>query len=68
MSKDELYPEITVKLVGKEGNAFGIIGSVTKAMKAMKVPPEKIEAFREECMAGDYNHLLRTCMKWVNVV
>lgn len=64
---DQLYPEITVKLTGKEGNAFGVIGAVTKAMKAVKVPPEKIHAFTEECMAGDYNHLLRTCMKWVNV-
>jgi len=27
-----------------------------------------VDDFRIEAMSGDYNHLLQTCMKWVEVV
>ena len=58
---------VKVKLVGNDGNAFFIIGSVTKAMKRAKVEKETIDAFRKEAMSGDYGNVLRTCMKYVEV-
>jgi hypothetical protein len=61
------YPSITVKLSGKDGNAFGILGSMFKALKAAKVDPAEIDIFETEATNGDYNHLLQTCMKWVTV-
>jgi len=61
------YPEIEVELVGHDGNAFAIIGRVRKAMQRAKVPDEEIEKFKEEATAGDYDHLLQTCMQWVDV-
>jgi hypothetical protein len=61
------YPAIQVKLIGKDGNAFAIMGAVTKAMKSHKVPNDEITAFRNEAMSGDYNNLLRTTMNWVSV-
>ena len=61
------YPEITVKLVDGDGNAFAILGSMRKAMNMANIPQEEIQNFFNEAMAGDYNHLLQTCMKWVNV-
>lgn len=61
------YPDIKVKLVGRDGNAFAILGAVQAALKKGKVPPDAIKKFQTEAMSGDYNHLLSTCMKWVTV-
>lgn len=61
------FPKVKVKLTGNSGNAFAVLGLVQRTMKAAKVPPVEISAFFDEAMSGDYDHLLRTCMKWVNV-
>lgn len=61
------YPHVKVKLIGKDGNAFAIIGSVTQAMKKAKIPNEEIAEFKKAAMGGDYNNLLTTCMDWVDV-
>lgn len=62
-----IFPNIKVKLIGQDGNAFAIIGSVRAAMKKAKVPIETITTFSSEAMSGDYNHLLQTVMKYVEV-
>jgi len=61
------YPNITVQLVGSDGNAFAVLGKVRQALRRAKVAAEEIEAFMKEAMSGDYDNLLATCMKWVNV-
>ena len=61
------YPDITVKLVGADGNAFAILGTVCRALRHNGIRPDEQDAFEKEAMAGDYDNLLRTCMKWVNV-
>lgn len=61
------YPEVKVSLVGEDGNAFAIIGRVTQALSRAKVSKSEIELFRQEAMSGDYDNLLQTCMKWVDV-
>lgn len=61
------YPDIEVELTGCDSNAFAIMGTVTRALKANDVPSEEINEFRAECMCGDYDNLLRTCMAWVEV-
>ena len=61
------YPNITVHLTGVDGNAFAILGSVKKALRRADVPNEEINAFMAEATAGDYDNLLATCMKWVDV-
>lgn len=60
-------PNITVTLTGTDGNAFFIIGRVGKAMRNAGVPNDEIEAFRAEAMSGDYDNVLQTCMRWVEV-
>jgi len=64
---DVKYPDITVKLVGSDGNAFAVLGKVSGAMRRANVPKEEIDAFQKEATSGDYDHLLVTCMKWVDV-
>lgn len=61
------YPDVTVELVGETGNAFNILGKVSKAMRRADVPKAEIDEFMAEATSGDYDHLLQTCMKWVDV-
>lgn len=60
------YPEVTVKLVGEDGNAFFIIGRTSQALRLAGVSQEEISAFQAEAMSGDYDNVLQTVMKWVD--
>lgn len=61
------YQNIDVRLTGSDGNAFMVLGKVGGAMRRAGVPNAEIERFHTEATSGDYDHLLRTCMAWVNV-
>lgn len=61
------YPHITVQLVGTDGNAFAVMGAIGKALKRAKCTQEQVDEFYTEARSGDYDHLLQTCMKYVNV-
>lgn len=60
------YSNIKVQLDVLNGNAFSILGAVARALKKEKISGEEIQKFQKEATSGDYNHLLQTCMKWVN--
>jgi hypothetical protein len=62
------YPHITVTLTGNDGNAFGILGVVRRALRQNRVPDIEIEAFYEEATKDDYDHLLQTVLKTVKVL
>jgi hypothetical protein len=61
------YPEISVQLVGLDGNAFSIMGRVKDALADAGVSKEDQSLYIEESMSGDYDELLRTACRWVNV-
>ena len=61
------HPEITVQLTGTDGNAFAIMGKVQQALRRGGVPAEEVSEYVKESTSGDYNHLLVTAMKWVDV-
>lgn len=63
---DTKYPEVNVPLVGEDGNAFAILGRVQKALRRAGVPKEELDAYFAEATSGDYDHLLRVTMEWVN--
>lgn len=56
-----------VKLIGVNGNSFNLMGVVTKALRKAKAPQVVISAYQHEAMSSDYEHLLRTCMYYVDV-
>lgn len=57
---------VKVKLIGEDGNAFFILGKVSKALtRAGHV--DLVASYQKEAMASDYDHLLRTTMKYVEV-
>ena len=47
------YPDIKVQMVGKDGNAFSIIGRVTKALRNARVPVEEKKKFQAEATKTD---------------
>ena len=61
------YPDITVELVGQNGNAFNILGICLRTMSRSGLSKEEQEAFQTEATSGNYDHLLATCMEWFNV-
>lgn len=62
------YPDVTVQLTGTDGNAFAILGTVQRALRRAGCPPHVIADFVEEATADDYDHLLATCQRWVDVL
>ena len=58
---------IDVQLTGHDGNAFAVMASVVRALKKHGLSQEKIDDFTSAAMEGDYNNLLKVCMRWVNI-
>lgn len=61
------YPQVAVKLSGQDGNAFTVLGRVIRAMKVAGLSKEQIAEYEREATTGDYNHLLQTTIKYVEV-
>ena len=61
------YENISVELTGQDGNAFAIIANVSSALRKGGAPDSDIGEYQKESMSGDYDNLLQTAMKWVNV-
>ena len=57
----------TVKLTGRDGNAFSIMGRVKQALRCKGADREYIEKYLKEATSGDYNHLLFVSMEYVDV-
>ena len=66
MEDTVLYPDVTIQLVGQDGNAFSVMGRVTKALRRAGASSDEVQKYMDEAMEGDYDHLLQTTMKWVN--
>lgn len=61
------YPNIKVELVGHDGNAFAIMGTVSRALRRAGVSEEEVNLYLKESRSGDYDHLLQTALSWVEV-
>ena len=57
----------TIKLIGEDGNAFYILGKIKSTLKQAGADKEYIDKYLEEAKAGDYNNLLITTMKYVEI-
>lgn len=62
------YPNITVELIGHDGNAFTVIGRCCQAAREAGLSDSEIAAFTTAATGGDYDHLLQTAMKWFEIV
>ena len=59
------HPQVRVNLTGEDGNAFSILGRVTRAMQKAGISKAERQAFMAEATAGDYAHLLATTKRYV---
>ena len=57
----------TVKLTGEDGNAFAIMGTVSRALRNAGLPKEHIDKYIKESTSGDYNNLMRVAHKYANI-
>ena len=64
-SKQPLTNAVVV-LTGTDSNAFAILGRVRHAIFESD-HPELADLFFEEATAGDYDNVLQTCMRYVDV-
>jgi len=55
-----------LKLIGKDGNAFAVLGRARKALEQVDRENE-FEEYRQQATSGDYDHLLRVTMEWFEV-
>ena len=71
------YPEIEVKLIGEDGNAFFILGKVTQSLKrglkqiynlSYDEINQIVKSYNDEATSGDYDNLLSVTMKYVEVI
>ena len=61
------HQEIKINLEGVDGNTYSILGVVGRAMRRGDVSQSDIDTFFQEAKSGDYNHLLQTVMRTVDV-
>lgn len=66
---DDYNPEgmPPLQLSGVDGNAFNVLGLAQQVAREAGWDDEKISEFMAEATAGDYDHLLQTCMKYFDV-
>lgn len=68
MNQNEIRPirerkKPHVKLAGKDGNAFSIMGRVRSAMREVGWSRAEIASATDEMMGGDYDNLLMVACK-----
>ncbi len=61
------YPDITIELIGHDGNAFMILGRCISEMRRAGLTQQERDLFQQEATSGDYDNLLTTCMNWFNI-
>lgn len=61
------YDNVTVTLAGQDGNAFAVMAKVSSALRKEGVSEDDVQQYISESMLGDYDNLIVTAMKWVNV-
>ncbi len=59
--------DVDVQLIGDDGNTGTIMAKVSKALKKAGASQAEINNYRAETLSGDYNNVLATAMRWVNV-
>ena len=56
-----------LKLLGRNGNAFFVLGMAKQAATKAGWTKEQIDDFMTKAKSGDYDHLLQTCMEYFEV-
>lgn len=66
-ANDRPLPRPRVKLVGRDGNAFAILGECRHAARAAGWSDDDWGSFHADATSGDYDHLLAHVMQYFEV-
>ena len=61
--EEDTLTNIEVQITGTDGNAFALMGVVSKSLRCGG-RADLVEPFRKEAMSSDYNHLLCVCQRY----
>jgi hypothetical protein len=73
---DIKYPDCVVELSGSDGNAAAMIGMVGRKLRRHLIDEqnwtadsaaEEVRKFQQEASSGDYDNVIGTCARWVDV-
>jgi hypothetical protein len=56
-----------VKLVGTNGNSVALIAKARESLRKSGMSSQEIKEFVDDAMSGDYDHVLRTIMKYCEI-
>lgn len=63
------FPEVEVKLIGEDGNAYAIMAAVQKAMRKAEIPQHEIDSYLNKSLnSKSYDELLQVALKTVTVI
>jgi hypothetical protein len=57
---------VNLELVGLDGNAFSLMGAFQRQARREGWDKEEIDEVLNECMSGNYNHLVATLAEHCN--
>ena len=57
-----------VELIGQDGDAFAIMGTVSKALRKAGADSEYIKQYTDAATSGDYDNLLQVTMEYVDII
>lgn len=61
------FPDVYVQLSGQDGNAGAIMGAVARALRKAGATSEQVNEFFAEAMSGDYDNVIATSARWVEI-
>jgi len=59
--------DVNVQLTGNDGNAYSIFAAVSRGIRKAGGTEADVEEYMDEAMSDDYDNVLVTSMKYVNV-
>ena len=62
------YPEVTIRLVGEDGNVFSLISRVARALRQSGHADAEVQFEREAFAANSYDEVLRLAISYVKVL
>lgn len=66
MSTSVKFPDVHVQLSGIDGNAMSIMATVARGLRHAGHGSQVCD-FMDEAMSGDYENVIATAMRWVEV-
>jgi hypothetical protein len=63
-----MKPIYNVEVVPADGNAFSIMGAVSKAIRREGATPEQVKEYMDKSMSGDYQNVIAVAEEYVNIL